>query len=334
MSIRSFESKKLLFGDKLTSQITPESAFIRRKFITKSLAHLGLIGVPFSANVFGAAGNNNTDYHGKLDYTWTKQFKQLEELTSYEDVTTYNNFYEFGTGKGDPSKLAPSMLRVSPWTVEIDGLVKRKRVFGLEDLLSLAPLEERVYRMRCVEGWSMVIPWVGYSLSKLIDHVQPLGSAKFISFTTLADTGMMPAVGSLRPVLPWPYIEGLRMDEAMNSLTFLTFGFYGKKLLEQNGAPVRLVIPWKYGFKGAKSIVKISFLEKQPRTTWVKVSPREYGFYSNVNPSVPHPRWSQARERRIGMGGLFASKIPTLLFNGYENLVGNLYTGMNLRKFF
>ena len=226
------------------------------------------------------------------------------------------------------------MLRVSPWTVEVDGLVKRKRVFGLEDLLSLTPLEERVYRMRCVEGWSMVIPWIGYSLSKLINHVQPLGSAKFISFTTLADAAMMPAVGSLRPVLPWPYIEGLRMDEAMNSLTLLTFGFYGKKLLEQNGAPVRLVIPWKYGFKGAKSIVRISFLEKQPQTTWVKVSPREYGFYSNVNPSVSHPRWSQAKERRIGMGGLFASKIPTLLFNGYENLVGNLYTGMNLRKFF
>ena len=180
----------------------------------------------------------------------------------------------------------------------------------------------------------MVIPWVGYSLSKLINHVQPLGSAKFISFTTLADAAMMPSVGSLRPVLPWPYIEGLRMDEAMNSLTLLTFGFYGKKLLEQNGAPVRLVIPWKYGFKGAKSIVRISFLEKQPQTTWVKVSPREYGFYSNVNPSVSHPRWSQAKERRIGMGGLFASKIPTLLFNGYENLVGNLYAGMNLRKFF
>ena len=185
----------------------------------------------------GRLGNNNTDYHGELDYTRTKQFKQLEEVTSYKDVSTYNNFYEFGTGKGDPSKLAPSMLRVSPWTVEVDGLVKRKRVFGLEDLLSLTPLEERVYRMRCVEGWSMVIPWVGYSLSKLINHVQPLGSAKFISFTTLADAAMMPAVGSLRPVLPWPYIEGLRMDEAMNSLTLLTFGFYGKEAFGAKWGP-------------------------------------------------------------------------------------------------
>ena len=185
MSIRSADIKKLLFGDKLSSQITPESAFMRRKFITKSLANLGLIGVPFSSNVFGAVGNNTAGYHGKLDSNKTKQFKQLEELTSYKDVTTYNNFFEFGTGKGDPSKLAPSMLRVSPWTVEVDGLVKRKRVFGLEDLLSLNPLEERVYRMRCVEGWSMVIPWIGYSLSKLINHVQPLGSAKFISLQRL-----------------------------------------------------------------------------------------------------------------------------------------------------
>ena len=180
----------------------------------------------------------------------------------------------------------------------------------------------------------MVIPWVGYSLSKLINRVKPLGSAKFISFTTLADPEMMPAVGALRPVLPWPYVEGLRIDEALNPLTLLTFGFYGRTLLEQNGAPIRLVIPWKYGFKGAKSIVKITFLEKQPQTTWSEVSPREYGFYSNVNPLVSHPRWSQAKERRIGMGGLFASKIPTQLFNGYEHLVGHMYNGMDLKKFF
>tara|TARA_B100000575_G_C23138388_1_gene661905 strand:- start:1839 stop:2837 length:999 start_codon:yes stop_codon:yes gene_type:complete len=332
VTIRTFIKKKVLFGDDLGNQVTSESVFFRRRFITKSLASFGLIGVPFSQ--IKSKTTQNSDYHRKLDHVKPDEFRQVEDITKYKDATSYNNFYEYGTGKGDPSRLAPSMLRVSPWTLEIDGLVHKKKTVGIDDLASLTNLEERVYRMRCVEGWSMVVPWIGYSLSKLINLVKPLGSAKYVSFTTLADPEMMPGVAALRPILPWPYVEGLRMDEAMNPLTLLTFGFYGKTLLEQNGAPVRLVVPWKYGFKGAKSIVRISFVEKQPQTTWVRAAPSEYGFYSNVNPNVSHPRWSQAKERRIGMGGLFASKIPTRLFNGYESLVGQMYTGMDLKKFY
>lgn len=253
----------------------------------------------------------------------------MEKVTSYEDATTYNNFYEFGTDKDDPAKNAHT-LKTTPWTVEVEGLVKKPGRYALEDLLKLSAQEERVYRLRCVEGWSMVIPWVGYSLSHLVNRVEPLGSAKFIEFHTLADKATMPFVGSR--VLDWPYVEGLRMDEAMHPLTLLTFGMYGEVLPRQNGAPVRLVVPWKYGFKSGKSIVRIRFSEQMPRTAWNKAAANEYGFYSNVNPDVDHPRWSQATERRIGEDGLFAKKRKTLMFNGYEAQVGQLYAGMDLKK--
>jgi len=219
-----------------------------------------------------------------------------------------------------------------PWTVRVDGLVNKPMDIGLEDLLRLSPMEERIYRLRCVEGWSMVIPWVGYSLSKLIDKVQPQGSAKFLEFTTLADPAIMPGVRSR--VLDWPYVEGLRMDEARHPLTLLAMGMYGQVLPGQNGAPVRLVVPWKYGFKSAKSLVRIRFVEQQPVSAWGRAAPGEYGFYSNVNPQVNHPRWSQATERRIGEGGLFAPRRQTQMFNGYAEQVAHLYAGMDLKKFF
>ncbi len=255
----------------------------------------------------------------------------MEKLTAYKDASSYNNYYEFGTDKSDPAQNAHS-LRSSPWTVEVEGLIKKPARYALEDLLKLSVQEERVYRLRCVEGWSMVIPWVGYSLSELIRKVEPLGSAKYVEFVTLADPKAMPFVGSR--VLDWPYVEGLRMDEAMHPLTLLGFGMYGEVLPNQNGAPVRLVVPWKYGFKSSKSIVKIRFTEKQPGTAWNKAAANEYGFFSNVNPGVDHPRWSQATERRIGEDGLLTRKRKTLMFNGYEAQVGQLYAGMDLKKNF
>ena len=255
----------------------------------------------------------------------------LEKPTSYQDASTYNNFYEFGTDKADPARNAHT-LKTTPWTVAVEGLVKKPGQYGMEDLLKLSAQEERIYRMRCVEGWSMVIPWVGYSLAELIRRVEPLGSAKYVEFVTLADKARMPGLGSR--VLDWPYVEGLRLDEAMHPLTLLAFGMYGEVLPNQNGAPVRLVVPWKYGFKSAKSIVKIRFTEKEPATAWNKAAAQEYGFYSNVNPLVDHPRWSQATERRIGEDGLFAKKRKSLMFNGYEAQVGQLYAGMDLKKFF
>ncbi len=255
----------------------------------------------------------------------------MEKVTTYKDATTYNNFYEFGTDKADPAHNAHT-LKTSPWSVEIEGLVKKPGRWALEDLLKLSAQEERIYRLRCVEGWSMVIPWVGYSLSQLIKRVEPLGSAKYVEFVTLADPKTMPGVDSR--VLNWPYVEGLRLDEAMHPLTLLAFGMYGEILPNQNGAPLRLVVPWKYGFKSGKSLVKIRFTDKQPVTAWNRAAAEEYGFYSNVNPTVDHPRWSQATERRIGEDGLFARKRKTLMFNGYEAQVGQLYAGMDLRMSF
>jgi sulfoxide reductase catalytic subunit YedY len=255
----------------------------------------------------------------------------MEKLTAYKDASSYNNFYEFGTDKSDPAANAHT-LKTSPWSVDIEGLVKKPARLGLEDLLKLSPMEERIYRLRCVEGWSMVIPWVGYSLSDLIRQVEPLGSAKYVEFVTLADPKTMPFVGSR--VLDWPYVEALRLDEALHPLTLLAFGMYGEILPNQSGAPVRLVVPWKYGFKSSKSIVKIRFTDKQPATAWNKAAANEYGFYSNVNPNVDHPRWSQASERRIGEDGLLARKRKTLMFNGYEAQVGQLYAGMDLKKLF
>ena len=255
----------------------------------------------------------------------------MDKLTDYKDASGYNNFYEFGTDKADPAKNAGALV-TSPWTVEVEGLVKKPAKYAIEDLLKLSAQEERIYRLRCVEGWSMVIPWVGYSVAELIKKVEPLGSAKFVEFITLADPKTMPFVGSR--VLEWPYTEALRMDEAMHPLAMLAFGMYGETMPKQNGAPLRLVVPWKYGFKSGKSIVKIRFTDKEPKTSWNKSAPQEYGFYSNVNPTVDHPRWSQASERRIGEDGLFAKKRKTLMFNGYEAQVGQLYAGMDLKKFF
>ena len=256
----------------------------------------------------------------------------MDKATARTDATTYNNYYEFGTDKADPARNAHTLV-TKPWTVAVEGEVKKPRTFSLDELLKLSAQEERIYRLRCVEGWSMVVPWVGYSLAELIKQVEPTGNAKYIEFHTLADPKTMPYVRS--NVLEWPYVEGLRMDEAMHPLALLAFGMYGEVLPNQNGAPVRLVTPWKYGIKSAKSIVKIRFVEKQPRTAWVKAAAQEYGFFSNVNPGVNHPRWSQATERRIGDdGGVFAKKRPTLMFNGYEPQVGQLYAGLDLAKNF
>jgi sulfoxide reductase catalytic subunit YedY len=258
-------------------------------------------------------------------------FPTIERPTSYKDITTYNNFYEFGLEKDDPAKHAGRM-KTRPWTVVVDGEVARPRTFDIEALLKLAPMEERTYRMRCVEGWSMVIPWVGYPLSELIRRVEPTGNAKYVEFVTLADRSQMRGLNA--SVIAWPYTEGLRLDEANHPLTLLTFGLYGEVLLNQNGAPLRLVVPWKYGFKSGKSLVRIRFVEKQPQTAWVRSAPQEYGFYSNVNPNVDHPRWSQATERRIGEDGFMTRKRPTLMFNGYAEQVAGLYAGMDLKRFY
>ena len=254
-------------------------------------------------------------------------FTVNEPETPFQDITHYNNFYEFSTGKEEVATAAAN-FKTAGWTVSVEGLVNKPKVFALDDLLKIAPPEERIYRMRCVEAWSMVIPWVGYSLSKLLNVVEPLSSAKYVAFQTLLDPARMP--GQRSDVLDWPYAEGLRMDEAMHPLTILASGIYGRALPPQDGAPIRMVIPWKYGFKGIKSIVKIKLLETQPRTTWSADAPNEYGFYANVNPHVDHPRWSQATEQRIGEPG----RRPTLMFNGYEAQVGHLYAGMDLRKNF
>ncbi len=250
-----------------------------------------------------------------------------EPWTSYKDITTYNNFYEFGTGKRDPARNA-HRLRTRPWTIRVEGLCHRPATYELEDFIKPYTLEERVYRLRCVEGWSMVIPWLGFPLADVIRRAEPMSSAKFVEFTTLYDPEQMP--GQKAPILDWPYVEGLRLDEALHPLTILAVGLYGKMLPNQNGAPIRLVVPWKYGFKSIKSIVRIRFVEKQPITTWMKAAPHEYGFYSNVNPNVDHPRWSQKTERRIGE----FRKRKTLLFNGYADQVAHLYEGMDLRKYF
>ena len=254
-------------------------------------------------------------------------FTTTETLNTYEQITSYNNFYEFGTDKADPARNAKS-LRTRPWTVVVEGEVRKPRSFGIEELLKLAPIEERIYRLRCVEAWSMVVPWAGYSLSELIKQVEPTANAKFVEFHTLLDPKQMP--GQKTAVLQWPYVEGLRMDEAMHPLTLIGLGLYGELMPNQNGAPIRLVVPWKYGFKSAKSIVRIRFVETMPMTAWVRSAPSEYGFYSNVNPKVDHPRWSQARERRIGE--FFKRETP--MFNGYAEQVASMYAGMDLRKFY
>lgn len=253
--------------------------------------------------------------------------------TKFESATTYNNFYEFGVDKDDPAEMAPKLLKPRPWTVEVSGHVARPKTFDIDELIRLFPLEERVYALRCVEGWSMVIPWIGFPLASLLKRVEPTSQAKFVEFTTLLDPTQFPAQrgGFLNLAsLEWPYVEGLRLDEALHPLTLLTAGMYGQVLPNQNGAPVRVVIPWKYGFKSGKSIVRIRLVSEQPKTTWEKAAGQEYGFYSNVNPTVDHPRWSQATERRIGE----FRRRKTLMFNGYADEVGQLYAGMDLRKYY
>jgi sulfoxide reductase catalytic subunit YedY len=254
-------------------------------------------------------------------------FTASDPMTRYEDITTYNNFYEFGLSKSDPAENAGT-LKTRPWTVRIDGECHNPQTFDIDRLITSMPIEERVYRMRCVEAWSMVIPWLGFELNKLLSLVEPTGNAKYVAFTSLHDPKQMPGQGDA--VLDWPYVEGLRMDEAMHPLTLLAIGLYGNSLPNQNGAPIRLVVPWKYGFKGIKSIVSIRLVEEQPRTTWALAAPGEYGFYANVNPKVDHPRWSQATERRVHE----AARRETLPFNGYADQVAGLYWGMNLRKYF
>ena len=320
-----------------SSEVTPREVYDGRRDLLKLLA-TGAAGATLAAFAgrqalaqSGAVARPNKLAALPSVRTSVEGGMTMEKLTPYADATSYNNFYEFGTDKADPGRNAHT-LKTRPWTVAIEGEVKKPKVYDLDDLLKLAPMEERIYRLRCVEGWSMVVPWIGYSMSELIKRVEPTSKAKYVEFVTLADAKTMPHVGSR--VLEWPYVEGLRIDEAMHPLALLTFGLYGEVLPNQNGAPVRAVLPWKYGFKSGKSIVKIRFVEKEPRTSWVKANSGEYGFYSNVNPKVDHPRWSQATERRIGEDGLFQKKRPTLMFNGYEAQVGQLYAGMDLAKNF
>jgi methionine sulfoxide reductase catalytic subunit len=314
------------------SDITPQGVFLRRREIVQGLSALGVVGSGLLAPSAQAA-TARPNKLAALESTPSKLpgAQTMETLTPYQDVSTYCNFYEFGTDKSDPAKYSHT-LKTRPWTVQVEGLVKAPKTFDIEQLMKLSPMEERIYRLRCVEGWSMVVPWIGYSLSALIKAVEPLGSAKFVQFEALADRAQMPGLRS--SVLEWPYVEGLRMDEALNPLTLLTFGHYGEVLPNANGAPVRIVTPWKYGFKSGKSIVKIRFTEAQPKTSWNVSAPQEYGFFSNVNPTVDHPRWSQATERRIPDDGIFAKKRKTLMFNGYEAQVGQMYAGMDLRKFY
>ena len=314
------------------SQITPRHVYEQRRQLLQGMAGsvaLAGLGVFDSARAQAARPNQLAALAAAR--STVPGAVVLDKLTPYKDVSTYNNFYEFGTDKSDPAQYAGT-LKTRPWTVAVEGEVKKPGNYDLDALLKLSPMEERIYRLRCVEGWSMVVPWVGYSLAELIKRVEPTGNAKFVQFVTLADRAQMP--GLSQAVLDWPYTEGLRIDEAMHPLTLLAFGLYGEVLPKQNGAPLRLVVPWKYGFKSGKSLVKIRFVEKQPKTSWEASVPDEYGFYSNVNPKVDHPRWSQATERRLGEDGLFAKKRPTLMFNGYEPQVGQLYAGMDLKKLF
>mgnify|MGYP001212338305 FL=1 len=328
-----YESDKLDFIDmkiketkiKIPSyEITSESAYLNRRKLVQSLGLLSL-GVGISERSFGQDQSVQT-----LQSIKNEKYSTSETPNSYSDITTYNNFYEFGMQKSDPY-INSGMFEPKPWSVEVSGEANITGTFDIEDLIDFNKLEERIYRLRCVEAWSMVIPWVGIPLSAILKKFEPLSSAKYVSFDTVYRPDQMP--GQKRRILRWPYTEGLTIQEAMHPLTLMAVGIYGKELLNQNGAPMRLVIPWKYGFKSIKSINKIRFQERQPKTSWNISAPQEYGFYANVNPSVDHPRWSQARERRIGTG-FFGAKQPTTLFNGYADEVADLYRGLNLRKYY
>ena len=307
-----------------SSEITPEEVWESRRQWMKAAGATVAAGTLAGLPQLAAANSLP-----KLAAQKSSKFVLMEQLTPEKDATSYNNFHEFGMDKGDPVKHA-HRLQTSPWTLTVEGECAAPRTFDIDDLRKLAPLEDRSYRMRCVEGWSMAIPWIGYSMSELIKQVQPTANAKFVEFVTDVQPKNMP--GLRASSVDWPYRDGLRMDEAMHPLTMLVMGMYGKILPNQNGAPVRMVVPWKYGFKSVKSIVTIRLLEKQPVGSWEQSQPSEYGFYSNVNPEVSHPRWSQATERRIGEDGLFTPQRKTLLLNGYANEVGSLYAGMELRK--
>ena len=322
MLIRKSDSNSIA-----SSEITPRATYMNRRAFMAAGAAAGAVALAarhFSHVLHPADVQAST----KLATVPSPLSAKGLTPTSLEDITHYNNFYEFGTDKGDPARNAGS-LRTRPWSVAVEGLVKNKKTFDIDTLLKLRPLEDRVYRFRCVEAWSMVIPWVGYSLSEFIKQCDPLPSAKYVQFLSLDDPSQEPEIRSVD--LGWPYSEGLRMDEAMHPLTLLTFGLYGETLPNQDGAPVRVIVPWKYGFKSAKSIVKVRFVDKQPPTTWNNMAPNEYGFYSNVNPNVDHPRWSQKTERVIG-ASIFRQRQPTLMFNGYADQVASLYNGMDLKK--
>jgi sulfoxide reductase catalytic subunit YedY len=306
-------------AEPLPSEITPRERYLSRREIMLGLAGAGLAAVSAAAPAAAAE---------RLRYAKSPRWSLSEPANSLEDITTYNNFYEFGTDKGDPARLG-GKFRPRPWSVTVAGEAEVKGTFTLEDILKPHALEERIYRLRCVEAWSMVIPWIGFPLGDLLQRFRPTSRARYVAFKTVLRPNEMP--GQRFPVLDWPYVEGLRMDEAMHPLTILAVGLYGEVLPNQNGAPLRLVVPWKYGFKSIKSIVEIRFTQKVPPTSWNLSAPQEYGFYANVNPAVDHPRWSQARERRIG-AGLFAPRVPTLPFNGYAEQVAGLYRGMDLRK--
>jgi methionine sulfoxide reductase catalytic subunit len=310
-------------SDIAPSEITPRDVYLRRREFLAGAAALGLgSGLPalLSGSAQAAALAAEPSPLSTTD----------EDKTPLASVTTYNNFYEFGTDKGDPARHA-QRLTTSPWKVKVDGLVNKGADYDLNDLIKPARLEERIYRMRCVEGWSMVIPWIGFPLAEVLKRADPQASAKYVAFETLVRPSEMPGQSGFFQALDWPYREGLRLDEAMHPLAILAVGLYGETLPNQNGAPIRLVVPWKYGFKSIKSVVRISLVEKEPPITWKSQNAREYGFYSNVNPQVDHPRWSQATERRIGEGGLFGKRRPTLMFNGYGEQVAGLYAGLDLK---
>ncbi|WJG07706.1 protein-methionine-sulfoxide reductase catalytic subunit MsrP [Aliiglaciecola sp. LCG003] len=320
-------------------QVTDEKIYNDRRKILKTLGFVGassLISSP-SANAIGWFSDDDKarfQTH-KLEFSKTPQFRTDETLTPEQKIISHNNFYEFGTGKSDPVENA-QQFKVDPWTLKVDGLVEKPVTLGYEDLTTAFPLEERIYRLRCVEAWSMVIPWIGFSLASLINKAKPLSSAKYVAFETLYDPKQMPGQKSrfVGGGVDYPYVEGLRLDEALHPLTLMSVGLYGKTLPAQNGAPIRLVVPWKYGFKSIKSIVKITLTDKKPPVTWNILAPNEYGFYANVNPNVAHPRWSQDRERRLTSGGLLSrNRIPTQMFNGYDE-VAALYKDMDLRRYF
>ncbi|AJQ97393.1 protein-methionine-sulfoxide reductase catalytic subunit MsrP [Gynuella sunshinyii] len=316
-------------NDILSSEITSESIYVnRRQLLAASTAALGLSAIP---SLTQAATSSTSWLTTKISQPWKTTITTDESVTPWEDATQYNNFYEFGFGKSDPAKYA-DRLKTEPWSIEISGEVSKPGTLHLEDLVAPNQLEERIYRFRCVEAWSMVVPWLGFSLADLLKRFEPTADARFVQFETLFDPKQFPAQKSSS--FPWPYMEGLRIDEAMNPLAFMAVGMYGKVLPNQNGAPIRLVVPWKYGFKSIKSIVKIRLVKEMPKTTWNMLQASEYGFYANVNPEVDHPRWSQKTERRLPSSLFTPNRIPTLKFNGYEEQVAYLYKDMDLRKFY